>query len=135
MLPNQGLPAIAFFEATACVVLLVVFALLKRDHQASYFRLWLIGWLTLTGSAIAELFYLSLPFSWLATLSLAFRIASSFAFLSTVLNFRIGVRKRFLATWSGPQYPWYWSAGVLAGIFALSAGILSLSVRSLDRLR
>jgi ABC-2 type transport system permease protein len=45
------------------------------------------------------------------------------------------LRKRFLATWSGPQYPWYWSAGVLAGIFALSAGILSLSVRSLDRLR
>ena len=44
-------------------------------------------------------------------------------------------RKRFLATWSGPQYPWYWSAGVLAGLFGLSAFVLSLSVRSLDRLR
>jgi hypothetical protein len=32
-------------------------------------------------------------------------------------------------------YPWYWSAGVLAGLFVLSACILSLSVRSLDRLR
>jgi ABC-2 type transport system permease protein len=44
-------------------------------------------------------------------------------------------RKRFLATWSGPQYPWYWSAGVLVGLFGLSAFVLSLSVRSLDRLR
>jgi len=32
-------------------------------------------------------------------------------------------------------YPWYWSAGVLAGLFVLSVCILSLSVRSLDRLR
>ena len=99
MPPNQGLLAIAFFEATACVVLLVLFALLKRDHRASYFRLWLIGWLTLTGSAIADLFYLSLPFHWLATLSLGLRIAASFAFLSTVLNFGTGVRKHFLAIW------------------------------------
>jgi ABC-2 type transport system permease protein len=45
------------------------------------------------------------------------------------------LRQRFLAQWSGPQYPWYWSAGVLAGLFGLSVCILSLSVRSLDRLR
>ena len=44
-------------------------------------------------------------------------------------------RERFLAQSLGPQYPWYWSAGVLAGLFGLSACILSLSVRSLDRLR
>jgi hypothetical protein len=45
------------------------------------------------------------------------------------------MRERFLAQWVGPQYPWYWSAGVLVGLFGLSACILSLSVRSLDRLR
>lgn len=99
MLPNQGLPAIAFFEATACVVLLVLFALLKRDHRASYFRTWLIGWLTLTGSAIADLFYLNLPYHWLALLSIAFRIAASFAFLSTVLHFRVKAKKHILAIW------------------------------------
>jgi ABC-2 type transport system permease protein len=32
-------------------------------------------------------------------------------------------------------FPWYWSAVVLAGLFGLSACILSFSVRSLDRLR
>jgi ABC-2 type transport system permease protein len=45
------------------------------------------------------------------------------------------MRTQFLATWSGPQHPWSWSAGVLVGLFGLSASILSFSVRSLDRLR
>jgi ABC-2 type transport system permease protein len=36
---------------------------------------------------------------------------------------------------AGPSYPWYWSAGVLAGLFGLSLWILSLRVRSLDRLK
>jgi ABC-2 type transport system permease protein len=44
-------------------------------------------------------------------------------------------RGRFLIRMRGPQYPWSWSAGVLAALFGLSACILSLSVRSLDRLR
>ena len=44
-------------------------------------------------------------------------------------------RNRYLATHLGPQYPWYWSAVVLAGLFGISACILSLSIRSLDRLR
>jgi ABC-2 type transport system permease protein len=41
-----------------------------------------------------------------------------------------------LATRSNPEeYPWYWSAAVLAGLFGFSTCILSFSVRSLDRLR
>ncbi len=35
----------------------------------------------------------------------------------------------------GPQYPWYWSAGVLAALFGISACILNFRVRSLDRLK
>ncbi|MBS1840808.1 MAG: PAS domain S-box protein [Acidobacteria bacterium] len=99
MLPNQGLPAIAFFEATAYVVLLVLFALLKRDHKASYFRMWLTGWLALTGSAIAKLFFLSWPYHALGTLQLCLQAAGYFAFLSTVLNFKIGTKRQFLAVW------------------------------------
>jgi ABC-2 type transport system permease protein len=34
-----------------------------------------------------------------------------------------------------PQYPWYWSAGVLAGLFGISLCILTTRVKSLDRLR
>jgi hypothetical protein len=44
-------------------------------------------------------------------------------------------RDQMLATYMGPQYPWYWSAAVLAGIFGLSACILNLSIKSLDRLK
>jgi hypothetical protein len=33
------------------------------------------------------------------------------------------------------QYPWTWSAGVLAGLLGLSLCIMSMRVKSLDRLR
>jgi ABC-2 type transport system permease protein len=44
-------------------------------------------------------------------------------------------REMFLMQTIGPQYPWYWSAGVLAALFGLSAWILNSRVRSLDRLK
>jgi len=44
-------------------------------------------------------------------------------------------RDSFLLKTLGPQYPWYWSAGVLAALFGLSACILNYRVRSLDRLK
>jgi ABC-2 type transport system permease protein len=44
-------------------------------------------------------------------------------------------RHRFILNNAGPQYPWYWSAAVLAGIFGLSVCILNFRVKSLDRLR
>jgi ABC-2 type transport system permease protein len=44
-------------------------------------------------------------------------------------------RDRFIFDHAGPQYPWYWSAIVLAALFGLSAWILNVRVRSLDRLK
>jgi ABC-2 type transport system permease protein len=44
-------------------------------------------------------------------------------------------RDSFLANSLAPQYPWHWSAGILAALFGLSVCILNLRVRSLDRLR
>jgi ABC-2 type transport system permease protein len=35
----------------------------------------------------------------------------------------------------GPTYPWYWSAGILVGLFGISAWILSLRIKTLDRLK
>jgi ABC-2 type transport system permease protein len=43
--------------------------------------------------------------------------------------------ERFFADQNVPQYPWTWSAAVLAGLLVLSSWILSLRVKSLDRLR
>jgi ABC-2 type transport system permease protein len=44
-------------------------------------------------------------------------------------------RGQFLWRILGTQYPWYWSAGVLVGILAVSACILHFSVKSLDQLK
>jgi ABC-2 type transport system permease protein len=44
-------------------------------------------------------------------------------------------RTRFLLEAKGPQYPWYWSAFVLAGLFGISVCTLNLRVKSLDRLK
>jgi ABC-2 type transport system permease protein len=41
----------------------------------------------------------------------------------------------FLMMFLGPQYPWYWSAAVLIGLFAVAAWILHTRVRSMDRLK
>jgi hypothetical protein len=46
-----------------------------------------------------------------------------------------GERDQFLLDNLGPQYPWYWSAGMLAALLGLSACILNYRVRSLDRLK
>jgi ABC-2 type transport system permease protein len=46
-----------------------------------------------------------------------------------------GQRSPILQRMMGNQYPWYWSAAVLAVVFALSACILHFSVKSLDRLK
>ena len=40
-----------------------------------------------------------------------------------------------LEQFKGPQYPWYWSAGVLSALFVISLCILNLSIKSLDRLK
>ena len=45
------------------------------------------------------------------------------------------IDERYFADQNVPQYPWTWSAGVLAGLLGLSLCILSMRIRSLDRLR
>jgi hypothetical protein len=44
-------------------------------------------------------------------------------------------RDNFTSRWMGPQYPWYWSGGVLLGLSAASLLILNFSVKSMDRLK
>jgi len=46
-----------------------------------------------------------------------------------------GSREEFLYGRLGPQYPWYWSAAVLAGLCGISLCILHFQIRSLDRLK
>jgi ABC-2 type transport system permease protein len=41
----------------------------------------------------------------------------------------------FLLQFAGPQFPWYWSAAVLAALTGLSVCILNFRIKSLDRLK
>ncbi|MFI5381372.1 MAG: hypothetical protein ACHRHE_18910 [Tepidisphaerales bacterium] len=45
------------------------------------------------------------------------------------------VGQQFLVENMGPQYPWGWSAGVLAGLVGISACVLKMNIKSLDRLK
>ena len=100
MLENQGLLAIAFFEATAFIILLVLFLLFRRDHPASYFRLWLAGWSCLTLSSLLELSLLvrDTPYIWLAVV--VTHVAALLVFLLSVMQFTAGPVKRH-----GPLLP------------------------------
>jgi ABC-2 type transport system permease protein len=46
-----------------------------------------------------------------------------------------GMREIFLLRNRGQDFPWYWSAAMLGGLFVFSAGILSFRIKSLDRLK
>jgi len=99
VLENQGLNAIAFFEATACLILLVLFTLLRKDHRSSFFRLWHAGWLLLTLSSFSELLFLSWNEPLVRMLAITLRVASYLVFLSSILEYTAGRRKRYLAIW------------------------------------
>src|ERR1700730_9894762 len=95
VLENQGLLAIAFFEATALIVLLVLFLLFRRDHPSSYFRLWLAGWVCLTLSSSCEvgLVLRENPGLWLA--ALVARVAAVMVFLLSVMQYTAGSTKHY----------------------------------------
>ncbi len=47
----------------------------------------------------------------------------------------VGEEPFFITTLKGPQYPWYWSGGILLGLMGASIWIMHRRVRSLDRLK
>jgi len=90
VLVNQGLLGIAFFEATALIILLVLFLLFQRDHITKYFRMWLAGWLCFTVASLSEVVMLSrdLPRLWPAVV--IGRAAAMLLFSAAVMQFTTG---------------------------------------------
>lgn len=106
MVPNQGLQAIAFFEATACLTLLVLFIHLKRDNATAFYKLWLLGWVCLTLSSFSEL-------AMLFTMKFAFRLAVSGADMAALVLFLASIVE--LTSKSNRSFwPMLWLAGLLA---------------------
>jgi PAS domain S-box-containing protein len=105
VVPNQGLQGIAFFEATACLTLLVLFAHLQKDNVAAFYKLWLLGWVSLTISSFSEL---ALFFGQHPILRMAVDGASMAAFvlfLASIVQFTEGPSRLY--------WPTVWLSGLL----------------------
>jgi len=110
VLENHGLLGIAFFEATAFVVLLVLFLLLRRDHNSGFYRLWLLGWSCLTGSSFCELGLLASRVPALRLAALACHLAALLLFLGAAMQYTAGAYRR------------QWSILPVAGLTLLGVG-------------
>ncbi|HXY01885.1 MAG TPA: PAS domain S-box protein [Candidatus Limnocylindrales bacterium] len=103
---NQGLQGIAFFEATVCLTLLVLFVHLRRDNAAPFYRLWLFGWVGLTLSSFSELamFYTQRPS--LHVVVSGAGVAALALFLASILQFTAGQNRLY--------WPMLWLTALLA---------------------
>src|SRR6266850_2411782 len=94
VLENQGLLGIAFFEATAFIILLVLFFLFRRDHKVGQFRFWLAGWCCLTFSSLCEVAFLIRPIPALNLTLLAAQAAALLLFVVWVVQCVTGSDRR-----------------------------------------
>src|SRR5216684_467604 len=95
---NQGLLAIAFFEATAFLILLVIFSLLYRDLPGRFLRFWLVGWALLTAYGAIQLLYISRGGLVERLLMLECHVSAIIVFLASVLVYT-GWERRLLLLW------------------------------------
>ncbi len=140
MVPNSGLQGIAFFEATVCLTLLVLFVHLRRDNSGAFYRLWLFGWVSLTLSSFCELamFYRQYPLLRMAVTAAG--VAALALFLASVVQL-MGASNRLYwpmlwlsalmvmvavfyevqaQGWGGTR----WGTAILKSIICISAGWL-----------
>ncbi len=112
MVLNQGLQGIAFFEATACLTLLVLFIHLHKDNTAAFYRLWLFGWISLTLSSAGELVLDFAQVPSLPTVVDGACMAAFVLFLASIVQLVSG-STRF-------SWPTLWLAGVVGLVTAYS---------------
>jgi PAS domain S-box-containing protein len=94
VLQNQGLLGSAFFEASASIILLVLFAIFRRDHDSRYFRLWLIGWICFTCAALGEVALLARDIPELGIVVLLGHAAALAFFVLAVIDLTAGPEHR-----------------------------------------
>jgi PAS domain S-box-containing protein len=138
---NQGLLGIAFFQSAACLILLVLFSLFRRDQHASYFRFWLAGWCCFTFSAMSEVAFLAHPLPGLHLIVLTSQAAALLLFLLAVMQCSVGSDRRMFSVLpliglilavtyyverTGPQNfaSIHWGTGILESALCLFAGSL-----------
>jgi two-component system NtrC family sensor kinase len=99
VLENQGLSAVAFFEATAFIILLVLFVLLRRDHPTRFLKTWTIGWTILTVKALLELTQVTLGVPQLRLALVLLLVIVNLVFLKSVFQQARGARGAVAYLW------------------------------------
>jgi two-component system NtrC family sensor kinase len=98
---NQGLSAIAFFEATAFLILLVLFILFRKDHPTRFLTIWVTGWSLITLKAIFELTWTSGEASQLRLVRILLLVVVNFIFLQAVIRLASATRAALPLMWPG----------------------------------
>jgi len=106
VVPNQGLQGIAFFEATVCLTLLVLFVHLKKGNTRVFYRLWLLGWICLTISSFAELAMCYGPNRLVAVAFSAAGAAALALFLAAMVQYATASNRLY--------WPMWWLTGLMA---------------------
>ena len=96
---NQGLLAVAFFEATAFLILLVLFLLLRKDNPSRFLNMWTAAWALITVKALTELTHQWLLMPHLHVLRLMLLVAAHLLFLQTVVGHTKGKRASLSLLW------------------------------------
>jgi PAS domain S-box-containing protein len=106
VVPNQGLQGIAFFEATVCLTLLVLFVHLRRDNSGVFYRLWLMGWICLTLASFSELAMFGASYGKLHIPVSGLGVGALALFFASVVQLKVGQNRLYV--------PMLWLAGVMA---------------------
>ena len=139
MLETQGLSAVAFFEAIALIILLVLFVLLRRDHPSRFLNIWISGWVLLTLKAVSELAESSLAVPPVRVASIVLLVAAQLILLKAVIRYTYGARSTLSPLWpivclltlgtfyfetrpSLPPLSIGWFASIVLALSALAAG-------------
>ncbi|HEX9233800.1 MAG TPA: PAS domain S-box protein [Candidatus Acidoferrum sp.] len=101
MLENQGPSAVAFFEATAFLILLVLFVLLRKDHPTRFLAIWVTGWTLLTLKAGFELTQVAMSVPQLRLVRVILLVIVNFIFLRAVICYAGKTRTGYSFLWSG----------------------------------
>ena len=101
MLENQGLSAVAFFEGTAFLILLVLFILLRKDHPTRFLAIWVAGWSLLTVKAALELTQVVMSIPQLRLARVLLLVVVNFILLKAVVCLTGKSRTALSFVWSG----------------------------------
>jgi PAS domain S-box-containing protein len=140
VVPNQGLQGIAFFEATVCLTLLVLFVHLKRDNPGIFYRFWLLGWICLTLSSFVELAMFYEPNRFLQVLLSSASTAALALFLVSIVQYAVAPNRQYwpmlwltfllvltVGYYQGKTPHWgdtRWEMAILTSAICFSAGFI-----------